>query len=145
MYTPHFSTERRATRRLPAICDAVLVANLSILDSNVEVNSEPLVFLGQTFDVSSKGIGLVIPSVHIDEKYCDGTNLLGLSVHLPKGSVKFEVNAIRCLPLDNRDLGEGYVVGTRIVRILQCEDEFAEFLETLEWETESVKIDGFVN
>jgi hypothetical protein len=133
------SFERRATRRLATTCDAVLIANLSILDTNAEVSAEPLVFFGQTIDVSPNGIGLKIPSVQIDERYCDGKNQLGLSVHLPNAIVKFEVNAVRCLPLDKRDFGEGYVVGTRILRVLQSEDEFFEYLDTLACETESVK------
>ena len=139
MSTSLDSFERRATRRLATTCDAVLIANLSILDTNAEVSAEPLVFFGQTIDVSPNGIGLIIPSVQIDERYCDGKNQLGLSVHLPNAIVKFEVNAVRCLPLDKRDFGEGYVVGTRILRVLQSEDEFFEYLDTLACETESVK------
>ena len=139
MYTPLDSFERRATRRLATSCVAVLIADLSILDIDAELSAEPLVFFGRTIDVSPNGIGLTIPSVQIDERYCDGKNQLRLSVHLPKGTVKFEVNAVRCLPLDKRDVGEDYVVGTRIVRILENDDEFFEYLDTLGCETESVK------
>ena len=139
MNTPSYSNERRATRRLAASCDAELVANLSILDTNVEISTEPLVFFGQTIDLSPLGIGLVIPSVHIDERYCDGVNQMGLAVHLPNGPASFHVNAVRCMPVNKHDLGEGYVVGTRILRVLQAEEEFIEFLDKLSVETESVE------
>jgi hypothetical protein len=98
-----------------------------------------LVFFGQTIDLSPHGIGLVIPSVQIDERYCDGVNQLRLAVHLPKGSTSFHVNAVRCMPVNKHDLGEGFVVGTRILRVIQYENEFIEFLDKLSGETESVK------
>ena len=135
MNSPNYQNERRATPRLAATCDAELVANLSILDTNSEVSAEPLIFFGETIDLSLRGIGLKIPLVHIDERYCDGKNRLRLAVHLPKSSASFEVNAVRCMPLDKRDLGEGYVVGTQIVRVLQHEYEFVDYLNTLKMES----------
>jgi len=135
VYMTTYPNERRATPRLAAMFDSELVATLSILDTNSGSDVEPLIFFGQTIDLSLKGIGLKIPLVPIDERYCDGHNRMRLAVQLPNGSASFEVNAVRCMPLDKRDRGEGYVVGTQILRVLQYEGEFVDCLRSLEMES----------
>jgi hypothetical protein len=129
--TPAYPNERRAARRITATCNAELTASLSILDAS-EITAESIVFFGRTIDLSPRGIGLVIPSVHLDERYFGNENRQRLAVHFPNGPVSFEVNAVRCLPLDKEEEGQGCVVGTRILRVLKHEDYFVEYLNRLE-------------
>jgi hypothetical protein len=123
------SIERRRTRRLRVRCDAELVADLSLLDSGAEMAAEPLIFFGQTRDLSATGLGLVLPSTPIDENYCEEVNLLKLSLHLPSGVVDLEVNPVRCFPLDVTDTAQGYVMGARIVSVGEPE-EFERYLDS---------------
>jgi hypothetical protein len=124
------SIERRRTRRLRVRCDAELVADLSLLDSGAELAAEPLIFFGQTRDLSSTGLGLVLPSTPIDENYCDESNLLKLSLHLPSGVVDLEVNPVRCFPLDESDTAMGYLMGARIISISGQVEEFERYLDS---------------
>ncbi|PWT88895.1 MAG: hypothetical protein C5B55_12310 [Blastocatellia bacterium] len=139
MPTPYSLNERRAAPRRTATCVAEVVANLSILDTETESTSQPLVFCGQTIDLSACGIGLVIPSLHVDDRFCETDNRLRLSVHLPNGPVTVEVNAVRCSPLNQNDRGQGYFLGTRILNVLQHEPEFEEYLRSLEDQEKQVK------
>jgi hypothetical protein len=124
------TTERRNSQRLRARCYVELTTNLSILDSEAEAHTEQLVFFGETRDLSSQGIGFVLPSTRIDENYCSGENRFKLSLHLPEGPVKLEVNPVRCVPLNAEDFGQGYLLGTKIVGVLEHETDFERFLRT---------------
>jgi hypothetical protein len=123
------SIERRRTRRLRVRCDAELVADLSLLDIQAEFDAEPLIFFGQTRDLSATGLGLVLPSTPIDENYCEETNSLKLSLHLPGGVVDLEVNPVRCFPLDEADTASGYVLGAKIISVGDYE-EFERYLDS---------------
>src|SRR5262247_1177066 len=90
------SIERRRLRRLKVKCEVELVANLSLLDSEVECSDSSLVFLGRTHDLSAGGIGMVLPSTIIDERFCSGTNRLNLSLYAPGGVIDLEVSPVRC-------------------------------------------------
>src|SRR5512145_3504109 len=81
------SIERRRMRRLKVKCEVELVATLSLLDSDVEYSDSSLVFLGRTHDLSACGLGMVLPSTIIDERYCTGSNRLNLSLHAPGGVI----------------------------------------------------------
>ena len=124
------TTERRNSQRLRARCYVELTTNLSILDSEAEAHTEQLVFFGETRDLSSQGIGFVLPSTRIDENYCGGDNRFKLSLHLPEGAVELEVNPVRCVPLNAEDFGQGYLLGTKIVGVLEHETDFERFLRT---------------
>src|SRR5262249_31170276 len=86
------SIERRRLRRLKVKCEVELVANLSLLDNDVECADSSLVFLGRTHDLSAGGLGMVLPSTIIDERFCSGTNRLNLSLHAPGGVISLEVS-----------------------------------------------------
>jgi hypothetical protein len=110
-----FSTERRQSQRLRAQCEAELIASVTLLDAaQPENGTSTLVFMAETQDISAHGLALVLPSIRIDEKYCEQPRSLKLSLHLPDAAVELEVNAIRCVPLNVRDPGQGYLIGARI-------------------------------
>jgi hypothetical protein len=117
------SIERRSVRRLKAKCEVELMASLSLLDTEVETSDSSLVFLGRTHDLSPAGLGMVLPSTIIDERFCSGSNRLILSLFLPDGVIGMEVSPVRCERLASPYLGEGYLLGTKITKI----DDRAQF------------------
>jgi hypothetical protein len=124
------SIERRRLRRLKVKCEVELVANLSLLDSDVECPDSSLVFLGRTHDLSAAGLGMVLPSTIIDERFCSGTNRLNLSLHAPGGVIGLEVSPVRCERLTSQYAGNGYLLGTKITNV-QDRARFEQYLESL--------------
>jgi PilZ domain-containing protein len=124
------SIERRRMRRLKAKCEVELVASLSILDNDIQNSHPSLVFLGRTQDLSATGIGMVLPSTIIDERFCSGSNRLNLSLHLPGGVVGMEVSPVRCERLTSPYMTHGYLLGTRITNV-DDRARFERYLETL--------------
>ena len=124
------SIERRRMRRLRAKCEVELVASLSLLDSDVKDSDSSLLLLGSTHDVSAAGLGMILPSTTIDERFCSGTNRLNLSLYVPGGVVGLEVSPVRCERLKGPYFGQGYLLGTKITNV-QHRDRFERYLENL--------------
>jgi hypothetical protein len=124
------SIERRRMRRLKARCEFELAASLSLLDNDVEGADAPLVFFGRTQDLSAAGLGMVLPSTTIDERFCTGNNRLNLLLYAPEGIIKLEVSPVRCEPLVGPYAGHGCLLGTRITAITN-QDKFDRYLESL--------------
>jgi len=117
-------------RRLKTRCEVELMASLSILDNDVQ-NSEPsLLLLGRTHDLSAGGLGVVLPSTTIDERFCSGTNRLNLSLHVPGGVIGLEVSPVRCERLTSPYVGQGYLLGTKITNV-DDRDKFEQYLDGL--------------
>lgn len=124
------SIERRRVRRLRVKCEVELVANLSLLDNDVQNTDSSLVFLGRTLDLSAAGLGMILPSTIIDERFCSGLNRLNLSLHVPGGVIGLEVSPVRCERLNTAYSGQAYLLGTKITNI-ENRAQFEEYLETL--------------
>jgi hypothetical protein len=124
------SIERRRMRRLKVRCEVELVASLSLLDNDVEDANAPLIFLGSTHDLSAGGLGMVLPSTIIDERFCTGNNRLNLSLYAPQGVIGLEVCPVRCERLAGPYAGQGYLLGTKITNV-RDRDQFDQYLETL--------------
>jgi len=124
------SIERRRVRRLKAKCEVELVATLSLLDNDVQNCDSNLIFLGRTQDLSATGIGMVLPSMTIDERFCSGSNRLNLSLHLPGGVVGMEVSPVRCERLTLPYMTQGYLLGTKITNV-DDRARFERYLDTL--------------
>ena len=63
-------------RRLKVKCEVELLADLSLLDTDAGEPRESLIFMGQTSDLSTAGLAMVVPSMIIDERFCDGVQLM---------------------------------------------------------------------
>ncbi len=130
--TPDILTERRRSPRLVASCDAEVLADLSILDTeSIGQPSQPLVFMGQTKDLSRLGVSIILPSLLIDERFCTEGNRLELSLFLPGSAVTMVVSPVRCAALDKNDGSRGYLLGARIDDVLDHRDEFERYLLSL--------------
>ena len=124
-------TERRQSRRLKDNCEAQIIANLSILDSDAGPHPEPLIFLGVTKDLSAEGLGVIVPSASISENYCSETKGLKLSLYLPDGAVALEVRPVRCVPIDENDTSRGFLMGAEIIGVNEHREEFERYLRAL--------------
>jgi hypothetical protein len=124
------SIERRGVRRLKVKCEVELMADLSLLDSEVKDSNSSLVFLGRTHDLSAAGLGMILPSTIIDERFCTGSNRLNLSLHVPDGVIGLEVSPVRCERLTTPYAGQGYLLGTRITKV-ENRDLFEKYLDSL--------------
>lgn len=124
------SIERRRLRRLKVKCEVELVAGLSLLDNDVQNSDSSLVFMGRTHDLSAAGLGMVLPSTIIDERFCSGSNRLNLSLHVPGGVIGMEVSPVRCERLTSPYMSHGYLLGTRITNV-DDRARFEKYLETL--------------
>ena len=124
------SIERRRVRRLKVRCELELTATLSLLDTEVQNCESSLIFLGQTHDLSAAGMGMVLPSTIIDERFCSGANRLNLSLHVPGGVIAMEVSPVRCERLSGTYVGQGYLLGTKITYV-DDRAKFERYLETL--------------
>lgn len=120
--------ERRFSKRLAASCDAEVIAGLTILDTEAEETTDELVFLGQTTDVSEGGIGIILPSASIDERFCTEVNRLTVLLHLPKGSCRLQIAPARCVAFKEDDVSRGYLLAGKIVG---SDDQYEEYLKTL--------------
>ena len=124
------SIERRRMRRHKAKCEVELVANLSFLDADELGADSSLIFLGRTHDLSAGGLGMVLPSTTIDERFCSGSNRLNLSLHVPDGVINMEVSPVRCERLNGPYFGQGYLLGTKITSVAD-RAKFDRYLDTL--------------
>ena len=124
------SIERREMRRLKVKCEVELLADLSLLDADAGEPLHSLIFMGQTSDVSSVGIAMIIPSTIIDERFCGGDHRLNLALHLPDGVVGIEVSPVRCERITGVNSAQGYLLGTKITNVTH-RDRFERYLERL--------------
>jgi hypothetical protein len=124
------SIERRSMRRLRVKCEVELAANLSLLDNDAYDAESPLVFFGQTSDVSAVGLAMVLPATIIDERFCTDSNRLKLSLHSPDGIIGLEVAPVRCERLTDAYSVNGYLLGTKITNV-EHRESFERYLESV--------------
>lgn len=124
------SIERREMRRLKVRCEVELLADLSLLDADAGEPLHSLIFMGQTSDLSTAGIAMIIPSTIIDERFCCGDHRLNLALHLPDGVVGIEVSPVRCERITGINSSQGYLLGTKITNVTHRE-RFERYIESL--------------
>jgi hypothetical protein len=122
--------ERRSMRRLRAKCEVELAANLSLLDNDAYDADAPLIFFGQTSDLSAVGLAMVLPATIIDERFCTESNRLKLTLHSPDGVIGLEVAPVRCERLTDAYSVNGYLLGTKITNV-EHRESFERYLESV--------------
>ena len=108
-----FIGNRRASRRVRAR----LSFTLSLTDPRVNSNgSRRLPKLdGQTLDVSTTGLALIVPAIRIGEHYLAGADRkLHIKLELPTGPVEMKVASVRYEGLED---DSGYLIGARILEM----------------------------
>lgn len=73
---------------------------------------------GHTRDISSTGVGLIVPAIRIGEHYLTGEDrLLRIVLELPSGPIQLIVAPVRYEPLGDDEDEQGFVIGARITDI----------------------------
>jgi c-di-GMP-binding flagellar brake protein YcgR len=73
---------------------------------------------GHTRDISSTGLGLIVPAIRIGEHYLTGEDrLLRIVLELPSGPIQLIATPVRYEPLSENEDEQGFVIGVRITEI----------------------------
>lgn len=115
-----FIGNRRAHKRVRAR----LNFTLSLLDPRVNTNgSRRLPTLdGHTLDVSTTGLGLIVPAIRIGEHYIAGSDRrVYVKLDLPSGPVEMKLATVRYEALDETTGETGYVIGARIIEMTDAD------------------------
>lgn len=116
---------RRATRHRVRL--AVVV---SLLDERA---GAPPTLAGHTCDVSASGLGLVLPSIRIGDRYLAGEGqTLRITLKLPNAAARLYGTPVRYERLDHDGTTRGYLVGVRLTEgDEQGRAALDEYLKTL--------------
>lgn len=108
--------ERRLTPRVITTLEVNIRLDLSLLDpESMHTGPFPLNFMGQTCDLSVRGLSVALPSVYADEQYPAAQNPradVSLITHL--GLVEIKASAVYVLAPGRRDCNHASIVGLRI-------------------------------
>src|SRR4051812_13811167 len=103
-----------ADRRRAPRCRVSLPVSVSLLDA--EASAEPALVQGRTRDVSSDGIGVVLPNIRVGGRYLVGDSVtLRVTLKLPDGYARLYGTPVRYEKLETAgpDKG-GFLVGIRL-------------------------------
>lgn len=120
--------ERRAATRLVSHCDAEVIASLTILDNDATESDERLVFSGRISDLSLGGLGIVLPSAVLDERFCTDRNQITVRIFLPHGPIQLQLIPSRCVSIGSPASIKGYLLAGKII---SSEEQYAEYVNTL--------------
>jgi len=83
---------------------------------------EPAEMVGESRNLSEKGLAIRVPSNHIERQYL---NVVGgqiqLALDLPTGTVQMRATPVWCRKLSEEQTSEGYLVGLRITEMTDQE------------------------
>jgi hypothetical protein len=102
---------RRAERfkvRLPL---AVSLAD----ERAIKGSREPPSLEGYTLDISTSGLGLMVPAIRLGERYLAGENRpLRIKLDLPAGAIEIQATPVRYERFDEDESEMVYLIGARI-------------------------------
>lgn len=120
--------ERRATTRLVSHCDAEVITSLTILDNDAAESDERLVFSGRISDLSLGGLGIVLPSAPIDERFCTDRHQITVRIFPPHGPIQLQLIPSRCVSIRSPAFNKGYLLAGKII---SSEEQYSDYLNTL--------------
>jgi hypothetical protein len=99
-------------RRLPRY-RVSLPVSVSLLDA--EASAEPALVQGRTRDVSSDGIGVILPNIRVGGRYLVGDSVtLRVTLKLPEGYARLYGTPVRYEKLDAAGTDKGFLIGIRL-------------------------------
>lgn len=126
--------DRRRIGRKYAKHEARLLAGLSLLDADAGVDSgqHTLTLACHTVNISADGLGLVVPSIALDERSLTAKgHPLRIVIDLPPAPVEIQATPVRLQRLDDQDPARGYLIGAQIVKMSDSErTRFIDYLRT---------------
>jgi hypothetical protein len=79
---------------------------------------------GFTQDISTTGLGLIVPAIRIGGHYlAGGDRALEVELELPAGPIHLRVTPIRYEPVDEDRMEEGYKIGVKIADMSAADRE----------------------
>lgn len=99
--------------------------------ANLSLTQENVFLAGETRDVSPAGIGFVVASIRIKEKYLVGQDrILNVELDLPRRKVRMQVVGRRYERVGIHVSTEKYLVGAEIVNMIDSDREvYEDFLK----------------
>lgn len=92
--------------------------SIALLETNVGSAHGPLTLDGNTYDVSSTGVGLIAPAIRIGGRYLTTPDRApDLTLRLPSGAIQMLVDPVRYEQLDEEKDKTSYLIGVHIVQI----------------------------
>jgi hypothetical protein len=119
----HFVDNFANGRRQAPRCEAKLRVSLRFcfnslaVEANASAHSSPEM-LGETLNMSEKGLAVAVPSNHIDHHYLNvAGSRLHLKLNLPDEPVEMHATTVWCRWHSEEERTEGYIVGLRITEM----------------------------
>ncbi len=93
----------------------------------------PRVLVGHTRDLSTTGLGVLMPAIRIGEHYLTGEGrTLLVEIDLPDGTVQLQAVAVRYERLEQDEDLIGYLIGLRIADLREPDkSRFAAYVKKL--------------
>ena len=106
-----------------------------LVDQQLHLNGSrrPASISGHTADVSTTGLGLVVPAIRIGEHYLVGENRrLRIELELPGGPVTVQGVSVRYERLEEEGTENGYLIGVSIAEMNERDrDHYVEYVKRL--------------
>jgi hypothetical protein len=101
--------------------------------SLTDASGDEAVLEGRTRDMRATGLSLVVPEIRVGGRsIVSEDRTLRVVLELPTGPVEMQVVPVRCEPLDEKEPGQGYLIGSRIKEISDADCvSFIKYLRTL--------------
>jgi len=111
----NYGADRRGSPRLSFEYEARIEVGTAILDQELGTGSlGPLTLYGHTRDLSSSGLGVVIPAADIGPRHSGEHLPARVRVELAGLGVEVEGEAVHWAPLGEMGLGKGVLIGVRV-------------------------------
>ena len=124
---------RRAPRRGARFVARLPLAVTPLGDAEEFDPGAQISLAGSTRDLSARGLTLLLPAVRVGSRYLtESDGYLGLKVETPSGPVCMLATAARFEHLPEGDQGYGYLLGVRIVKMVEGDRAtYLSYLRTL--------------
>ena len=109
-------TDRRREPRAGASLEARLLLSAAFLDAD-ETDPVPLTIYATARDLSGSGLGLIVPSLRLDERACAEGHPLRVTLGLGFDTVELRAEPVHCGPVDPGEPEAGSVIGARFVEM----------------------------
>ena len=110
-----YGGDRRHEPRVTASHEVRVEVGTAILDRELGTGSlGPLTLYGHTRDLSTSGLGIVIPAADIGPRHSGESLPARVKVTLPGGGLEVEAEAVHWAPLGEMGLGRGILIGVRV-------------------------------
>ncbi len=136
-----FVGNRRRAPRYRTRLGAEIALRAPVAKAGARQSGQSLKLTGHTRDISTSGLALIVPAIHIGGNYITGEDRrLRIKLKLPSGPVEIEAKPVRYTPLEEDAADTGYLVGVQIERM--SENDRARYEEYIQKQESGVGSQG---